>query len=149
MRKSYLFILGMIALIFIVFGVYFPTLTRYRNLKTQEEEMDVKIKALDEKIKSLAEERDLLKHDRDYLEKVIRKELGLVKPGEIVYKFVTEPFKKQPKAKTPVLQTAAEEAVSGVSGTRPVAPPQEKIPPSVKYSVKVKKPVPESAQETD
>ena len=120
MKESYLFFAGIIAVAVLLFVFYIPVITRYHNLKLQEDEMDIKIRELDQKIKTLVEERNLLKNDRDYLEKVIRKELGLVKPGEIVYKFITEPRKKEemPKADS----SAAEEA-AGIQGTRQPAVP--------------------------
>ena len=98
MRKSYLLVwLGTVLLVGF-FWIYFPTLSRYRDLKIQEEKITHELKDLTTKINSLKEERALLKNDVEYLEKVIRKELGLVKPGEMVYKFVEE----EPKKETPV-----------------------------------------------
>ena len=95
---------------FLVFcWVYLPTLSRYRELKMQEEEIEREIGALEGKIEDLQEERDLLKTDKEYLERVIRDELGLAKPGEVVYKFVTE---ESPVATTPPeLPEAPEKAV--------------------------------------
>ena len=90
MRKSFLLLWGGVIVLLLFFWIYFPTLSRYRELKIQQEEMERQLKDLDKKIKELAEERHLLKHDPQYLEKVIRDELGLVKPGEVVYKLVPE-----------------------------------------------------------
>ncbi len=70
--------------------VYLPTLTKYHELDLQKEELDKEIEKLTQEIQQKKEERDLLKNDVEYLEKVIRDEMGLVKPGEIVYKFVPE-----------------------------------------------------------
>ncbi len=138
-RRSFFFIFGMIALVALVFGVYFPVLTRYRNLKLEEEALDARITELDKKIKVLSEERELLKNDRDYIEKVIRQELGLVKPGEIVYKFVTEPIKKKiEEQKIKSVDTVAEEPISGISGTAPVSTVDSEPAASVK-SAPVKK----------
>ncbi|MSR78378.1 MAG: septum formation initiator family protein [Candidatus Omnitrophica bacterium] len=134
---------GIFGLVFLLAVFYIPVLTRYRNLKLQEEAIDVKINDLDQKIKRLVDERDLLKNDRDYLEKVIRKELGLVKPGEIVYKFITESRKKEKEApKMNIL--VAEEAVSGVPGTQPPAsPPIHAAPESGSRGVALNVPSPQ------
>jgi cell division protein FtsB len=70
--------------------LYLPSLTKYRDLKLKQEELDKQIEKLTEQITEIREERDLLKNDVEYLEKVIRDEMGLVKPGEIVYKFVQD-----------------------------------------------------------
>ncbi|MFZ5801538.1 MAG: FtsB family cell division protein [Candidatus Omnitrophota bacterium] len=89
--KRFLFFFAIVGvLIALVIWVYLPPLTRYRDLKQEEERILRQIAALDKKIESLEEERDLLKNDVHYIEKVIREELGLVKPGEIVYRFVTQ-----------------------------------------------------------
>ena len=52
--------------------------------------MGLELKDLEGKIKKLREEKNLLQNDMTYLEKVIREELGFVKPGEMVYKLVPE-----------------------------------------------------------
>ena len=77
-----------------------PGISKYRDLKIKQDQIESEIKTLDEKLKSVREERDLLKNDVQYLEKVIRDELGLVKPGEVVYKFVPEQAKPEPKKET-------------------------------------------------
>jgi cell division protein FtsB len=48
------------------------------------------IKELEEKNKLLAAEIRRLREDRQYLESVARKELGLVKENEIIYRFKRE-----------------------------------------------------------
>ena len=70
--------------------IYLPSITRYRELKSEEERLNQKIQEIDAQIKVLADERHLLQTDVAYLEKVIREELGFVKPGEIVYELVTK-----------------------------------------------------------
>jgi len=48
------------------------------------------IRGLEEKNKLLATEIRRLREDRQYLESVARKELGLVKDNEIIYRFKRE-----------------------------------------------------------
>ena len=60
-------------------------------MKSEQEELQKKLADLDKKMEGLVEEKKLLETDPEYLEKVVRQELGLVKPGEVVYKFVEEP----------------------------------------------------------
>lgn len=112
MRKSFLLLWVLVAGFFIFFWVYFPSLSRYHDLKTQQEEIEREIQELERKIQALTVERDLLKNDAEYLEKVIRDELGLVKPGEIIYKFV-------PEKKTPAPQAAAAASPTQVSSQQP------------------------------
>ena len=47
-----------------------------------------RITALEEKNKKFEEERHLLQTDPDYVEKVGRETMGLIRPGETVYKIV-------------------------------------------------------------
>ncbi len=68
--------------------------------------MAQELASVDEKIKLLQEERDLLKNDVTYLEKVIRDELGLVRPGETVYKFVSDGKSKAQDAPPEAEETA-------------------------------------------
>jgi cell division protein FtsB len=69
---------------------YLPSLSKYHDLKMQEGELDAQLMKLTKEVEAIREERNLLKNDPEYLEKVIRDEMGLVKPGEIVYKFVQD-----------------------------------------------------------
>ncbi len=97
MKKPF-FALWILTLALFVFSwVYLPGISKYRDLKIKQEQIETEIKVLDEKLKAVREERDLLKNDVQYLEKVIRDELGLVKPGEVVYKFVPEAPPEPPK----------------------------------------------------
>jgi cell division protein FtsB len=90
MLKKFFAVLAIaLAGLLILCWIYLPSITRYRELKSEEERLTQKIREIDEKIKVLADERHLLQTDVAYLEKVIREELGFVKPGEIVYELVT------------------------------------------------------------
>lgn len=118
MRKSVVILLIFALVLFVFFWVYFPALSRYRELKIQEEKITREISDLDQRIEALLEERRLLQNDLNYLEKVIREELGLVKPGEIIYKMIPEPAKK------PVVEPAApveENAEAPVTTAAPAA----------------------------
>ncbi len=90
MSRTTKFILLIFGSILLFSWLYLPSLTKYRDLKLKQEELDQQIEKLTQQITDIREERDLLKNDVEYLEKVIRDELGLVKPGEIVYKFVQD-----------------------------------------------------------
>ncbi len=79
-----------LAVVLILCWIYLPSITRYRELKSESDRLSQKIQEIDSQIKNLADERHLLQTDVAYLEKVIREELGFVKPGEIVYELVTK-----------------------------------------------------------
>ena len=107
MLKKFFAVLAIVlAVVLILCWIYLPSITRYRELKTEEERLSQKIREIDAQIKTLADERNLLQTDVAYLEKVIREELGFVKPGEIVYELVT---KKNPSNPSP--------ETSGISAT--------------------------------
>jgi len=106
MRKPLLFLLIALIVLLVFFWIYFPAISRYRELKIQEDKITRDITDLDQRIEGLLEERRLLKNDLNYLEKVIREELGLVKPGEIIYKMIPEAAKKPATAGKPGEETA-------------------------------------------
>ena len=99
MLKKFFIVLAIALVVILILGwIYLPSFTRYRELKTEEEHLSKKIQEIDAQIKILSDERHLLQTDVAYLEKVIREELGFVKPGEIVYELVT---KKNPANLSP------------------------------------------------
>ncbi len=101
LKKLFAWIAAALVLGLVLCWIYLPSVARYRELKAEKEQLDKKIRAIDEQIKILSDERHLLQTDVAYLEKVIREELGFVKPGEIVYELVTkkgEGFKENPEA---------------------------------------------------
>ena len=87
-------------IIFLAGIVYLPGATKYLKLKRKEAELTNEISHLNTEIKKLKQEEQLLKTDLSRLEQVVREELGLVKPGEIVVKVVEEeaPAPKAQKA---------------------------------------------------
>ena len=74
--------------VFAACAVYLPGLSKYLALKRKEEQLDQQIAQLKAQIDALKSEDNLLRTDLGHLEQVVRRELGLVKPGEIVYKVV-------------------------------------------------------------
>ena len=106
MRKNFVFLWSFLAAVVLFAWIYLPVVSRYRELKSQDDKIAQELTVVREKIKVLQEERDLLKNDVTYLEKVIRDELGLVRPGETVYKFVADGKSKAPEAPLEAEQTA-------------------------------------------
>jgi cell division protein FtsB len=102
MNRTLLVLVLVVSALLIFAWIFLPPLSRYRDLKQEEERLSVELKQIEKKIAKLQEERDLLQDDLVYIEKVIREELGLVKPGEIVYKFFSQ--KETPPPATVVEQ---------------------------------------------
>ncbi len=95
---------ALIAILVLVaaFFFYFPSYSRYRELKIEAEKLEAQIQLIQTQIEALQKEKQLIRTDKNYLEAVIRKELGLVEPGEVVYEFEKKPA---PKRKTGTSQT--------------------------------------------
>lgn len=128
MRRS-LIVVGIAVLVLCLFvWVYLPALTRYHDLRAQQEQIEKEIAQLDEKIKALMEEKMLLQNDVQYIEKIIREEMGLVKPGEEVYKFITDNL-NTPSQKPPAAESSPEEeAPRRASVQKPAVLPKPAAP---------------------
>ena len=128
MLKKFFAVLAIaVAGLLILCWIYLPSITRYRELKSEEERLNQKIVEIDGQIKTLADERHLLQTDVAYLEKVIREELGFVKPGEIVYELVT---KKNPSNPPPESsENPATPAKKGTSGSKAIASGKSRVNP--------------------
>ncbi len=139
LRKIFFFLAIFVAVLLVFLWIYFPSFSRYHELRLHEEQLTKKIQEIDEKIKDLNEERGLLQNDVNYIERVIRDELGLVKPGEIVYEFIAKnnPFRKNPEAdqipatdvSKPSLQPASSSEKKGplkTSSNLPITPSDKK-----------------------
>jgi len=83
-----LFILALLSALFVI--VYLPGYSHYQEISSQEEELLAQIEELNKSNEALENELDLLRNDVTYLEKIVRDRMGLVKPGEVLYKFVEE-----------------------------------------------------------
>jgi len=116
MLKRFFAVLAVaLAVTLVLCWIYLPSITRYRELKSEEERLNQKIREIDSQIKALADERHLLQTDVAYLEKVIREELGFVKPGEIVYELVTKDHPAAPPKAEPVPSVTPKKTdISGV-----------------------------------
>lgn len=62
-----------------------------RRLERQQAEVERVAYSLAHKNQKLRDHLDRLEHDDRYLERIAREELGLIKPGEIVYRVPAEP----------------------------------------------------------
>ncbi|MDD5084672.1 MAG: septum formation initiator family protein [Candidatus Omnitrophica bacterium] len=66
--------------------VYLPGYTKYQDLKARAGELRDEIRRLEVLNKDLEGKIARLQTDVSYLEGIVREELGLAKPGEVVYK---------------------------------------------------------------
>lgn len=75
--------------------IFFPGFARIQELRQKNKELGQNIKKLEAENLALKQEKEKLEKDPEYLESVAREKLGIVKKGEIVYKFVPEKEKKK------------------------------------------------------
>ena len=80
--------LSLFILTVIILALFLPSYSIMQDLKKKNAEYAHRITALEEKNKKFEEERHLLQTDPDYVEKVGRETMGLIRPGETVYKIV-------------------------------------------------------------
>lgn len=90
MKRRFIYLWVGIGLLILFAFLYLPGLSRYYELRQEELRIERELANLERQSKALQEEKELLEKDKEYLEKVIREELGLVRPGEMVYKLVPE-----------------------------------------------------------
>ena len=84
--------------IFVAGAVYLPGLSKYLKLKRKEEQLVKDIQRFHGEIDALKQEEHLLRTNVTRLEEVVREELGLVKPGEVIYRVAEQ---KLPAAEDP------------------------------------------------
>ena len=90
MKRRFVYLWIGIGLLILFAFLYLPGLSRYYELHQEEVHIEQELAKIEREIQTLQQEKKLLQSDRDYIEKVIREELGLVRPGEMVYKLVPE-----------------------------------------------------------
>ena len=127
LKKLFTVLAIALAALLILSWIYLPSITRYRELKSEEERLSQKIREIDAQIKTLADERKLLQTDVAYLEKEIREELGFVKPGEIVYELVTRENPSNPDSE--LLENSATPSKTGASGAKALASGKSRVNP--------------------
>ncbi len=67
--------------------IFWPQFMKYEELKRSEKSLELRIDSEQVKNTKLRQEEHSMRTDPDYVEKVAREKLGLVKPGEMIYKF--------------------------------------------------------------
>ena len=80
--------LSLFILTVVILALFLPSYSTMQDLKMKNKEYARRIAALEDKNRKFEEERRLLQTDPDYLEKVGRETMGLIRPGETVYRIV-------------------------------------------------------------
>jgi cell division protein FtsB len=79
--------IGLFIFTVIILLVFLPSYSKLQDLKQKNQDYAQRIKDLEAKNKKLIQEKHLLETDPEYIEKVGREKMGLVRPGEKIYKF--------------------------------------------------------------
>ncbi len=87
LRKILTFSIISGVLIFVI-SLYLPSFTQMRQLKEKNIQLAKEIEQVKLQNLELEKQALLLRTDTKYLEKVLREDLGMVKPGEVLYKVV-------------------------------------------------------------
>lgn len=99
-KRMYLIPAG--AILFILFFTVFGDrgLLRIHQLNREIQEVQARSEEMKAENEKLKREIEALKSDRRYLESIARKDFGLVRPNETIYKFPAE--KPVPQGASPV-----------------------------------------------
>jgi cell division protein FtsB/cell division protein DivIC len=97
MKKKYFLLLILIAFLILGILTFFGEKGVFHLLRLQEEvarikERNIKLEGENQKLR---EEVKRLQSDKRYIEETARKELGMVKEGEVIYQFDTPVMKKE------------------------------------------------------
>ena len=82
-------ILGLVLLAGLGF-LYIPGYSKIQELKEHDKKLAVKVEKLAQENAKLSEELEKLKNDPVYLESIARKEMGLVREGEVIYRLIPD-----------------------------------------------------------
>ncbi len=80
--------MALLILAAIIFLFVNPNFRAIRTMRKEIRELEKRVEELREENTRLNEELTALKHDPAYIEALARKKLGLIKPGEIEYRFI-------------------------------------------------------------
>ncbi|MDE2027321.1 MAG: septum formation initiator family protein [Candidatus Omnitrophica bacterium] len=87
--------LSLFILTVIILALFLPSYFTLRDLKHKNREFGRRIKVLEEQNKKFEEVRKELETNPEYVEKVGRETMGLIRPGETVYKIIPVQPKQQ------------------------------------------------------
>ena len=88
-RPSVLILSG-VFILFLLGYLFIPIFTRTHELREEKYSLNLQIEKIHGQNADIRREIELLETDSFVIEKIAREELGLTRPGEIVYKVVSE-----------------------------------------------------------
>lgn len=85
--NSLLWVVAIIGIGLAIGYFFWPQFVKHEELKRTEKSLQTRVESEEVKNMRLRREENDLKTNPNYVEKVAREKLGLVKPGELIYKF--------------------------------------------------------------
>ncbi len=85
LKKIFLTVIIILSTVLAIY-VFTPCIIEQKKLNKQISNLESEIERVRESNKKLAKEIHALKNDPLYIEKLARKELGLIRSGEVIYK---------------------------------------------------------------
>lgn len=82
-------VLGIVAVVMIV-SMFYPQYQEYVELHEQTVALEMEYRIQEERLQRLKRNQEQMRTEADFVERIAREELGFVKPGETVIKFVTD-----------------------------------------------------------
>ena len=85
--KVFIILAALLGLLLIALGILGNNgIITYTQLKRNYKEMQQRVEKLDKENQKLVEEINQLRDNPEYIERIAREELGMVKPGEVLYR---------------------------------------------------------------
>jgi len=88
-QKCALIVIAILAVVLAISKIA-PAIKQYHDLQKVEAERSGEVRAEQETLDQLKKNEERLRTDPRFVERVAREEIGMAKPGEIVFKFVDE-----------------------------------------------------------
>jgi len=88
-QKVALIVIAILAVVLAVSKIA-PAIKQYHDLQKVEAERSGEVRAEQETLDQLKKNQERLRTDPHFVERVAREEIGMAKPGEVVFKFVDE-----------------------------------------------------------
>ena len=76
--------------VIIILIAFVPKIKQYHDLQKVEVQKSSDVRLEQERLDQLKQQQDKLRTDPHYVERVAREEIGMAKPGEIIFKFVDD-----------------------------------------------------------
>jgi cell division protein FtsB len=88
-QRVALIIIAILAVV-LALSWFVPRIKQYHDLQKVEVERSGEVHAEQETLDQLKKNQEKLRNDPRFVERVAREEIGMAKPGEIVFRFVDE-----------------------------------------------------------